>query len=246
VGNPGATAANAGAQTAQAAGTTAATVATGSLTIAQRALNLVMKANPVLLLVGALAALFSALSTLQPVMNNIERITTAIGTAFNYARDTVYLFINGLTDTRKGLLETIRIVDQAKVALQQLADSEGEFVAEQAKDRTYVAKRLKDARDITKSYKERIESIELAILRDRESAKEAEDRSRKEVAANEAILKSTESTSAEKLAAGQVLAQAYARQEQSENRQRELSEQRNTIIREQAGIEKKASDDIIA
>jgi len=223
IGNASAQTANAAALGGKAAASATATATTGSLTIAQRALNTVMKANPVLLLVAALAGLYSMLSSLQPVMNNVERLGRALGTAFDYARDTVYYFINGIEDLRPSLLETIRIVDQATVKLQQLADTQGAFIEQQAKDRLYIAMRRRDAQDETKAINERIQSQELALIRNRESAKAEQERARIELKAAQDILAATESSNAQKVEAGRLAEQSYATLERLANQEKRLN-----------------------
>lgn len=162
-GNTAATSANATAQTAQAAGATASAAATGTLTVAQRALNLVMKANPILLVVGAVAALVSAFSGLQPVMDKIKLVTTAVSSAFQFLRDTVYNFIMGEEALQRSFGESIRLSIELERATQRLRDARNEQVVASAQARQMIEQARLDAKDETLSIEERIKSLQRAI-----------------------------------------------------------------------------------
>ena len=228
-GNTTATAANATAQGAQAASTTAAAAATGSATVAQRLLNTVMKANPILLIVGLIAALVSAFSSLQPVMDKIKLVTTAVSSAFQFLRDTVFGFITGEEKLQTTFAESIRLSVQLELATQRLREQRELLTVESAKGRQLIAQRQLDAKNEELSIEQRIKSLQEAIEIEKNTTA-----MRLELASQELMIE-RERVKQYKSSADEL--QALAEQEaayidlgtQSLVRQRELSEQLNSL-----------------
>ena len=227
--NTGATAANATAQGAQAASTTTAASATGTLTVAQRVLNTVMKANPILLIVGLIAALVSAFSSLQPVMDKIKLVTTAVSSAFQFLRDTVFRFITGEEQLQTTFAESIRLSVQLELATQRLREQRELLTVESAKGRQLIAQRQLDAKNEELSIEQRIKSLQEAIEIEKNTTA-----MRLELASQELMIE-RERVKQYKSSADEL--QALAEQEaayidlgtQSLVRQRELSEQLNSL-----------------
>lgn len=228
-GNTTATAANATAQGAQAASTTAAAAATGTMTVAQRVLNTVMKANPILLIVGLIAALVSAFSSLQPVMDKIKLVTTAVSSAFQFLRDTVFGFITGEEQLQTTFAESIRLSVQLELATQRLREQRELLTVESAKGRQLIAQRQLDAKNEELSIEQRIKSLQEAIEIEKNTTA-----MRLELASQELMI---ERERVKQYKSSAVELQALAEQEaayidlgtQSLVRQRELSEQLNSL-----------------
>jgi hypothetical protein len=228
-GNTTVTAANAGAQTAQAASATAATVATGSLTIAQRALNLVMKANPILLIIGLVASLATAFSSLQPVMDKIKLVTTALSSAFQFLRDSVYNFLTGEQQLQAGFSESIRLTVELEKATQRLRNERNLQTVESAKARQLIAQARLDAKDETLAIDERIKALKNAI-----AFEELDTAARIQLAEKNLMIERQKvdqyrSSAAELEALAQLEAEYIDLGTASLTRQRELREQLNSL-----------------
>lgn len=240
--NTGATSANATAQTAQAAGATAATAATGTLTVAQRALNLVMKANPILLIVGAVAALVSAFRGLQPVMDQIKLVTTAVSSAFQFLRDTVFRFIMGEEALQATFMESIRLSIELERATQRLRDARNEQIVASAQARQMIEQARLDAKDETLTIEERIKALQRAIdLEEINTARQIQ-LAEQQLMIDRQKVDQYKSTADELEALANLEAEYINIGTQSLVRQRELREQLNTLERTLRAEEKARID----
>lgn len=241
-GNTTATAANAASQTAQAAGATTAAAATGTLTVAQRALNLVMKANPVLLVVAAVAALASAFRGLQPVMDQVKLVTTAVSSAFQFLRDTVFRFIMGEEALQATFMESIRLSIELERATQRLRDARNEQVVASAQARQMIEQARLDAKDETLTIEERIKALQRAIdLEEINTARQIQ-LAEQQLMIERQKVDQYKSTADELEALANLEAEYINIGTQSLVRQRELREQLNTLERTLRAEEKARID----
>jgi hypothetical protein len=119
-------------------------------------------ANPIGIIVAAVGFLINQIMKLNPVMEKLQIITEAVGTAMAYVTDAVYNFITGQEQNQRTLRETIRLQVELTKAVDRHDDALGEFEISQAKANLEFARAIKIARDTTKSIDERIAAVNKA------------------------------------------------------------------------------------
>lgn len=119
-------------------------------------------ANPIGIFVAAVGFLINQIMKLNPVMEKLQIITEAVGTAMAYVTDAVYNFITGQEQNQRTLRETIRLQVELTKAVDRHDDALGEFEISQAKANLEFARAIKIARDTTKSIDERIAAVNKA------------------------------------------------------------------------------------
>jgi hypothetical protein len=243
IGNASAQGVNAAALGGKAAASATATAATGSLTLAQRALNTVMKANPILLVIGLIAGLASAFSGLQPVMDKIKEVTVALGSAFEYVRDTVYRFITGQEALQASFTESVRRSVELERKLQELRDLQDDQIIKSAESRQLIAKLRLEARDEEVAIADRIKKLnESSALEFVDTAARIE-LMKKEVEALKEKDNQYFSTAANRRAIAQKEAELIDLGTQSYERQKAMDRELTMLKRKQVAEEKAILDE---
>jgi hypothetical protein len=119
-------------------------------------------ANPIGLVVTAIGLLINGLMKLNPIMEEVEKITSAVGAAFRWVTDAIYNFVTGQEQAQRSLGATIKAQYELTAAIDAFEDSQGKFNITQAQYNEEISKEIRLAKDKSKSDADRLAAADRA------------------------------------------------------------------------------------
>lgn len=199
-------------------------------------------ANPIGIIVAAIGFLINQIMKLNPVMEKLQIITEAVGTAMAYVTDAVYNFITGQEQNQRTLRETIRLQVELTKAVDRHDDALGEFEISQAKANLEFARAIKIARDTTKSIEERIAAVNKAADIEEDRATEEFLRIQRSNKLLEDKLNLTSSTDEQIVELQKQQAAGINALKESEEKLTSVQKLRNKLLKEIQDEQKEAAD----